>query len=552
MAAPLRLCTVCFRYLDKSVGRLHTSARLASSDGVRVRFAPSPTGFLHLGGLRTALYNYLFAKAKGGTFILRIEDTDQSRVVPGAVEKLESMLQWTGLIPDEGPSQGGSRGPYKQSERLELYQESIKTLIQNGSAYHCFCSPTRLDLLRRDAIQRGETPRYDNRCRHLDPGEVKDKLAGKVPYVVRLKLQPTTEPWEDMIKGPVSHNVAEIEGDPVLMKTDGFPTYHLANVVDDHYMGVSHVLRGDEWQPSTPKHVLLYRAFGWPAPRFAHLPLIVNKDGTKLSKRQGDIHIEHFKERGYSSEAVLSYVTTIGGGFDCDTSDLTLDQLVHQFQIERVKRHHGRLDPLFLETSSQSHLRRLLVAGGQGQGEGQGEGGETAGVVVVVVEELQALLRDHYSHRSREVQRQVEALGGDYLLHVLRWAVGEDRITKLTDLLQPTFTFLWEMPGEAQVRELCGQNSDLEHLVRGCLRGLQEVEGEGEGGGGFTKEGVGRVLKSQAGASGRKVKEFMPLMRQVLSGLKEGPPVAEMMAVMGRDNSLRRLEHCIKLIHSLP
>ncbi|KAK7090728.1 nondiscriminating glutamyl-tRNA synthetase EARS2, mitochondrial-like [Littorina saxatilis] len=526
MAAPMRFCLLCRQHLHQT-RQLHLSSYQMSAAKVRVRFAPSPTGFLHLGGLRTALYNYLFAKSKGGTFVLRIEDTDQSRVVPGALEKLESMLEWTGVIPDEGPSHGGNFHPYVQSDRLELYQESVKALIKNETAYYCFCTPKRLDLLRRDAVRRGETPRYDNRCRHLQPEEVKDKLAGKAPFTIRLKLEPTPDPWDDMIKGPVSHNVAEIEGDPVLMKSDGFPTYHLANVVDDHHMEVTHVLRGDEWQPSAPKHILLYKAFGWQAPRFAHLPLIVNKDGTKLSKRQGDIHVEHFKEKGYLPEAVVSYVTTIGGGFDCDTSSLTLKELVQHFQIERVNRHHGRLDQLFLERSNHAHLSRIMESEER----------------IQLVTSLRSLLQVAYGDRTGERTLGTELFDRNYLLHVLEWAVGEDRISKLSDLLQPEFAFLWETPGQDQVRSLQSQHSDLVHLLSDCLLLLDRQVT-------YDKGSLAETLRGHARSSGVKVSVYMHLMRQALSGMKEGPPVAEMMTVMGKDNTLRRLQHSVKLLQS--
>lgn len=226
---------------------------------VRVRFAPSPTGFLHLGGLRTALYNYIYAKKYGGSFILRMEDTDQSRLVPGAAESIEDMLEWAGIPPDESPRGGGQYGPYLQSQRLSLYSQAADSLVQTGKAYHCFCSQQRLELLKREALRSGQTPRYDNRCRHLRPDQVEEKLDQKVPHVIRFRLESGVEPFNDLVFGWNRHEVAQVEGDPVVMKADGFPTYHLANVVDDHLMKVSHVLRGSEWLISTSKHLLLYR-----------------------------------------------------------------------------------------------------------------------------------------------------------------------------------------------------------------------------------------------------------------------------------------------------
>ncbi|PNF34521.1 hypothetical protein B7P43_G10725 [Cryptotermes secundus] len=225
---------------------------------VRVRFAPSPTGHLHLGGLRTAFYNYLFAKSHGGKFILRIEDTDQSRIVPDAVDKFENDLEWVGIVPDESPSVGGPYGPYKQSERLSLYRNQVKSILEKGEGYYCFCTDRRLDLLRREALRARQVPRYDNRCRHLSEEEVKERLDRGDNYCIRFKLMSDEEAFEDLVYGRISYNVALNEGDPVIIKSDGYPTYHFANVVDDHFMKISHVLRGVEWQISTSKHILLY------------------------------------------------------------------------------------------------------------------------------------------------------------------------------------------------------------------------------------------------------------------------------------------------------
>ncbi|XP_071793374.1 uncharacterized protein [Asterias amurensis] len=300
---------------------------------VRVRFAPSPTGHLHLGGLRTALYNYIFAKAHGGRFILRIEDTDQTRLVPGAEEQLQAMLQWSGLCADEGPNQGGDFGPYKQSERLNLYQSHIETLVKSGAAYHCFCSEQRLELLRKEALRNRQVPRYDNRCRHLTSHQVQDHRHSGKPSVIRFKLDVETDLFEDLVYGRTQHDTHLIEGDPVLIKSDGFPTYHFANVVDDHLMGISHVLRGMEWLTSTPKHLSLYKALGWSPPKFAHLPLLLNRDGSKLSKRQGDIYVQHFKDAGFLPEALVNFITFCGSGFQENREMRNMQQLIQQTRL---------------------------------------------------------------------------------------------------------------------------------------------------------------------------------------------------------------------------
>ncbi|XP_053132431.1 probable glutamate--tRNA ligase, mitochondrial isoform X2 [Hemicordylus capensis] len=306
---------------------------------------PCPGGrFLHLGGLRTALYNYLFAKQHQGRFLLRLEDTDQSRVVPGAAEGLEDMLEWAGLPPDESPRRGGPAGPYQQSQRLGLYREATELLLEKGAAYRCFCTPQRLELLKKAALRSQQTPRYDNRCRHLSAKQVAEKMAQGTGHVVRFRLEEGSEPFCDLVYGWSKHEVASVEGDPVVLKSDGFPTYHLANVVDDHLMGISHVLRGAEWLISTSKHLLLYKALGWDPPRFGHLPLLLNPDGSKLSKRQGHVFVEQLAQEGCLPEALLDLVTTCGSGFAETRTGRSLEELVAEFDVGRIERHSALLD----------------------------------------------------------------------------------------------------------------------------------------------------------------------------------------------------------------
>ncbi|KAF2889868.1 hypothetical protein ILUMI_16306 [Ignelater luminosus] len=316
--------------------------RLYHTREVRVRFAPSPTGFLHLGGLRTALYNFLFAKSHKGKFLLRIEDTDQTRIVEGAREQLQKDLNWAGIYIDEGPGLGGSFGPYIQSQRLKLYQEQVKKLLNNGSAYYCFCTNKRLDLLRLEALRARQIPKYDNRCRYLSTDEIKSKLDRNESHCIRFKLTPGMETFEDIIYGTITYDVVLNEGDPVILKSDGYPTYHFANVVDDHFMKISHVLRGVEWQISTTKHIMMYRAFNWEPPIYGHLPLLLNPDGSKLSKRQGDIQISSYRKSGILPQALVNFITHSGGGFEKDQErylkpkSYTMDELAEQDHFEKV------------------------------------------------------------------------------------------------------------------------------------------------------------------------------------------------------------------------
>lgn len=326
---------------------------------IRTRFAPSPTGFLHVGGLRTALYNYLFAKQNNGQFVLRIEDTDQRRKVAGAVENLIATLDWAGVKPDEGPNIGGEFGPYVQSERLDLYRKHALELLEKGHAYYCFCSAERLQQLKERQTAQKIPPRYDNHCRSLSAAEVQRRLAAGEEHVIRLKVPPEgTVMVTDLIRGQVTFPVSQID-DQVLIKSDGFPTYHLANVIDDHFMQISHVIRGEEWLPSTPKHVLLYQYFGWELPQFAHLSLLLNPDKSKLSKRQGDIAAEDYRKKGFLPEALINFLALLGWNPGDDREIFSMDELIREFSLERVGRSGAIFNVEKLQWMNGLYIRNL-------------------------------------------------------------------------------------------------------------------------------------------------------------------------------------------------
>ncbi|MDR0880426.1 MAG: glutamate--tRNA ligase [Clostridioides sp.] len=319
---------------------------------VRVRFAPSPTGFVHIGSLRTALYNYLFAKNMGGKYILRVEDTDRTRLVDGAIENMLTAMKWAGIEHDEGVTlnengeivQKGEYGPYVQSERLDIYQKYIQQLLDSGKAYYCFCTKERLDEVREAQKEAGLTPRYDGHCRDLSKEEVEEKLKAGVPYVIRLKLPENhVIKFTDLVRGETEFNTNDLD-DQVLIKTDGFPTYHFAVVVDDYLMKITHVIRGEEWVSSTPKHVYLYEAFGWEAPVFVHLPNILNQEKKKLSKRQGDVAVEDFKKKGYLPEGLVNYVALVGWSPEENQELFTMKELEEAFSLERVSKSGGVFD----------------------------------------------------------------------------------------------------------------------------------------------------------------------------------------------------------------
>lgn len=330
------------------------------NDHPRVRFAPSPTGYLHIGGLRTALYNYLFAKHNNGKFILRIEDTDRNRYVEGAVENLISTLSWTGLNYDEGPDKPGDFGPYMQSLRLSVYKEHSDKLISDKKAYYCFCSPERLTALREEQTKAGASQlKYDKHCLNLCGTEVKDNISKRMPYVIRMNVPPDELIIiDDIIRGRVEFN-SDIVDDQVLLKSDGYPTYHLANVIDDHLMKITHVIRGEEWLPSTPKHALLYDFFGWERPEFAHLPLLLNPDKSKLSKRQGDVAVEDYRSKGYLKEALLNFILLLGWNNADDKEFYYMNEAVEKFSLEKVNKAGAVFNLEKLNWLNAEHLRKM-------------------------------------------------------------------------------------------------------------------------------------------------------------------------------------------------
>ncbi|XP_030727349.1 nondiscriminating glutamyl-tRNA synthetase EARS2, mitochondrial isoform X1 [Globicephala melas] len=501
--------------LGRPLGRREASLGTHAGPAVRVRFAPSPTGFLHLGGLRTALYNYVFAKKHGGNFILRLEDTDQTRLVPGAAENIEDMLEWAGIPPDESPRRGGPAGPYLQSQRLALYAQATEALLKSGAAYPCFCSPQRLELLKREALRNHQTPRYDNRCRSLSEAQVAQKLAKDPKPPIRFHLEREAPAFQDLVYGWNRHEVASVEGDPVILKSDGFPTYHLACVVDDHHMGISHVLRGSEWLVSTSKHLLLYQALGWQPPHFAHLPLLLNRDGSKLSKRQGDIFLEHFAAAGFLPDALLDIITSCGSGFAENQMGRTLPELISQFDLTRVTCHSALLDLEKLPEFNRLHLRRLVSDETQRR---------------QLVGKLQALVEEAFGSQLQD--RNV--LDAAYVERIILLRQGH--ICHLQDLVSPAHSYLWTRP--AVSRAQLGAISEKVDIIAKRVLGL--LEGPGMS---LTQDMLnGELKKLSEGLEGTKHSNVMKLLRVALSGQLQGPPVAEMMLSLGPKEVRERIQ----------
>lgn len=490
---------------------------------IRVRFAPSPTGYLHIGGLRTALYNYLFAKKNGGVFILRIEDTDQKRFVPGAIEKLIVTLNKLDIISDEGPSketeETGNFGPYIQSKRLEIYKKYADELVANGKAYPCFCSVERLEQVRAKQAEEKKAPKYDKHCLVLSPEEIQKKIANGEPYVVRLNVTETRNEvvFDDIVRGEVKISASVID-DQVLMKSDGFPTYHLASVVDDHLMEISHVIRGEEWLPSTPKHILLYEAFGWEMPKFAHIPLILNPDKSKLSKRQGDVAVEDYLAKGYLPEALINFVALLGWnpGQGSTREIFSLEELENVFDLANVHKAGAvfdlkKLDWMnaeYIKKLSQDELYKRILAGG---------------------------FLDKALVKNAPAKMQTQ----EYLKKVL--AIEQERLTKLSDFgEQNKFFFVSELSYDTA---LLNWKQNTKEMTEESLIKTQKILSDLDAAKWDKKEMLEKILLEEAGD---KRGDFLWPLRVALTGAEKSPSPFEVAWVLGKNESIKRIENAIK------
>jgi glutamyl-tRNA synthetase len=476
---------------------------------IRVRFAPSPTGYLHVGGLRTALYNYLFAKHNGGKFILRIEDTDQSRKVEGAVENLIRTLQWAGVEYDEGPDREGSCGSYVQSERLPIYREHALDLIKNGHAYYCFCTAERLADVRKKQSELKQSFSYDRHCREIPLDEAERRVAAGEKYVVRMKVPLTGEmTFEDVIRGEVTIAYKVLD-DQVLLKSDGFPTYHLAVVVDDHLMGITHVIRGEEWLPSTPKHLLLYDFFGWEVPVLAHLPLLLNPDKSKLSKRQGDVAVEDYRAKGYLKEAILNFVAFLGWNPGDEREIFTLDQLIQEFSLERVGKAGAVFNVEKLNWLNQQHIRLLPD------------------------ETLAAMFRPMVEAKGIRISDEA------YFLRVI--GLLKEKLTFPQDFAEYS-TYFFEEP---KTYEETGIQKYWEPETPQRLVRLAEIFEASED---FSHSAVEAGMKRLAEELNVKSSKLIHPARLAVSGKQVGPSLYELMEVLGKETVVRRLRKAVEMI----
>jgi len=479
----------------------------------RVRFAPSPTGYLHVGGLRTALYNYLFAKRNNGTFVLRIEDTDRNRFVEGAVENLIKALKWAGLDFDEGPETGGDFGPYMQSQRLDIYKKYADELIEKGKAYYCFCTPERLKALKEEQEkQKLPQAKYDKLCLHLTKKEVENKLASGTPKVVRLNVEGNhTIKFDDIIREHVEFESNNVD-DQVLIKSDGYPTYHLANVVDDHLMKITHVIRGEEWLSSTPKHVLLYDAFDWERPIFAHLPLLLNPDRSKLSKRQGDVAVEDYRDKGFLKDALVNFVALLGWNAGDDREFYYIDELIKSFSLERVNKAGAVFDLQKLNWLNAEHLRKKSSS------------------------ELLADLRI-------EIQKSIfksQNFSDDYLSQIIDTM--KERVSFIKEFID-TCTYFYEVPSEYE------QKSVEKNWNPETPEHLNKLKEEFASLNNPTKEDFETALsKVSEELNVGKGKLIHPL-RLAVSGQSTGPGMFDLLFILGKDEVVKRIEAAIKRIN---
>lgn len=474
---------------------------------IRVRFAPSPTGYLHIGGLRTALYDYLFARSLGGKCILRIEDTDQSRLVEGAVENLIKSLEQLDLHFDEGPGIGGDYGPYIQSQRLELYHQEAQRLLNSGHAYHCFCTPETLAEMRQQQQEAKQFVKYDRRCLALSEEQVQAKLAAGEPHVLRLKMPDDHEfVVEDLIRGTVQIDASQSD-DQVLVKSDGFPTYHLAAVVDDHYMQISHVIRGEEWLSSTPKHIWLYQCLGWEAPQWVHLPLILNQDRSKLSKRMNDVSVESYLQKGYLKEALINFIALLGWHPADDREFYTLEELCQIFSLDRVSKAGAVFDLTKLDWMNGSYLKELPL---ETIVERSLPYFESAGLKVPEKDKF---------HRMVEVARQ--------------------RSNLLAEIPEYCRMFL-ETPN-LQDKDLQNiQKEDAKQVLSWFAANLPAHFPLDDG-------KVDSLVKEALAATGLKAKAFYTPLRLAMLGQAHGPDLPSTFAILGDSEALARIQAALKL-----
>ena len=473
---------------------------------VRVRFAPSPTGYLHVGGARTALYNYLFARGQGGTFILRIEDTDAARSTPESMAAIFDSLRWLGLTWDEGPEAGGDHGPYFQAQRRELYHRHAEALTAAGGAYPCYCTAEELEARRAAQAANGEAPKYDGRCRGLSAEARAEKEREGRKAALRFALPTSGETsWEDMVRSQVTFR-NDLLDDFVLIRSDGLPTYNYACVIDDHDMAITHVIRGDDHISNTPRQILLYQALGWTPPIFAHVPMILGADGTRLSKRHGATSVAAYRDLGFIPEAMDNFLAMLGWAYDGQRELFTLDELVEFFKLERVGSNPAVFNPEKLEWMNGQHLKRLSEEERVGR----------VGAFLTV--------RGH----------DVTSRGPEWLAALVRM-IG-DRLKTLEDAERyGAFALKSEIVLDPDAWAEVREKPDVALRLRTLL---SKIESESS----WDVESLERITREAAADLGIKAGELIGVTRVALTGGKVSPGIFEVMWLLGRERTRERLD----------
>ena len=479
---------------------------------VRLRFAPSPTGNPHIGNVRTAIFGWLFARKHGGAYMIRVEDTDQARREEGAVESMLESLNWVGLDWDEGPDVGGPRAPYVQSERLELYEDAARRLIESGCAYRCYCPPERLAELRRVQQERGdETIGYDRRCLELTDAKRREYENAGAPSVVRFRMPDDGKSTlDDIIFGHLEFE-NRLYDDFIALKSDGFPTYHLASVVDDHYMGITHVTRGKEWLSSVPRHVQLYSAFGWDMPRFAHMPMILAPDKTKLSKRHGAASVMDYRELGVLPEALMNYLALLGWSLDGSSEIFTPDQLIDSFDLSRVSKSDAVFDRAKLDWLNGQHIRQSDD------------------------HRLADALADFWRDSAPDFDAPPDNGRVSQVAPLVR-----ERLKTLQDAA-PLVRFVFSDEISARPQDIIQRRMDAERTVlalEAARDGLATLDS-------FDTQSIEDLLRPMAKDLDIKVGQLLGSLRAAVTGQRVSPPIFESLEVLGRETSLSRIENAI-------
>ncbi|MEJ2662981.1 MAG: glutamate--tRNA ligase [Spirochaetia bacterium] len=484
---------------------------------IRVRYAPSPTGKQHIGGLRTALFNYFFARSMHGTFILRIEDTDRTRFDPAALQDIYDTFSWLGIAWDEGPDKNGPHAPYLQSERSELYKKYAQQLLQNDQAYPCYCSPERLEKLRATQTEQKTAFGYDRHCRNLTPQQRADYEKQGISPVIRFKipLEGSTVLHDELL-GDIERANRDINPDPVLLKSDGFPTYHLANIVDDHLMEISHVLRAQEWLSSGPLHVLLYQAFGWAPPKYCHLPMVMGQDGQKLSKRHGSTAVREFREQGYLKEALINYISLLGWAYDDKTEFFSVEELSRLFSLDKLNKSPAVFDYKKLEWFNGMYIRKLSAE-------------ELAGRLLPFLQK-DGLVGDPASEEELSRIRTIIPLV-------------QERLNLLSDV-SALVRFLFTDIRVKEAAELIPKKADAEKTVEILKKTVELINGFDT----RSDDENEALFRAAADELGVKLGQLLMPLRVAITATTVSPPLFESLRILGKQKTLDRIEQALTLL----